>query len=170
MGNDNNAARMNMSWLSRIEYMLTRILDGIIVLCFMGIFILIITLVILRYGFNTTIIGGNELVVILFIYTSALGAAVIVGKREHIAITWFIDKLPATPRKAVDIINFLSIAFINAVMIFFSIHWIGTTGNYLTAVLRIPQIYAQIIVPVGCGVALLYCLYQILLILYQREA
>jgi len=160
---------MIMRWLDRFEQLLTRTLQGIIVLCFIGIFILIITLVILRYGFNTTIIGGNEFVVILFIYTSALGAAVIVGKREHIAITWFIDKLPATPRKVVDIINFLSIAFINAVMIFFSIHWINTTGNYLTAVLRIPQLYAQIIVPIGCGVAVLYCLHQILLILHPGE-
>ncbi len=158
-----------MRRLNRIESMLTRILQGIIILCFIGIFVLIITLVILRYGFNTTIIGGNEFVVILFIYTSALGAAVIVGKREHIAITWFIDKLPATPRKVVDIINFLSIAFINAVMIFFSIHWINTTGGYLTAVLRIPQLYAQIIVPVGCGLAVLYCLYQILLMLRPGE-
>jgi len=160
---------MIMRWLDRFEQLFTRILQGIIVLCFIVIFVLIITLVILRYGFNTTILGGNEFVVILFIYTSALGAAVIVGKREHIAITWFIDKLPATPRKVVDTINFLSIAFINAVMIFLSIHWINTTGNYPTAVLRIPQLYAQIIVPIGCGVTALYCLYQILLILRPGE-
>ncbi|MFC1481726.1 TRAP transporter small permease [Candidatus Neomarinimicrobiota bacterium] len=149
--------------------MFTRLLEGIIVLCFVSIFILITTLVILRYGFNTTIIGGNEIVVILFIYTSALGAAVIVGKREHIAITWFIDKLPPAPRRVIEIFNFLSIAFINAVMIYFSMHWIATTGNYLTAVLRIPQLYAQIIVPIGCGVAVLYCLYQIVLILHPDE-
>lgn len=169
MGHNRNVDRMKMRRLDWIEYTLTSILEGIIVLCFTGIFILIIALVILRYGFNTTIIGGNELVVILFIYTSALGAAVIVGRREHIAITWFVDKLPGAPRKVVDIFNFLSIAFINAVMIIFSIHWINTTGNYLTAVLRIPQLYAQIIVPVGCGLAVLYCLYQILLILCPRE-
>lgn len=158
-----------MRRLNQIESILTRLLEGIIVLCFAGIFILVITLVLLRYGFSTTIIGGNEMVVILFTYTSALGAAVIVGKREHIAITWFIDKLPAGPKKVVDIINLLAIAFINAAMIFFSIHWIQTTGNYLTAVLRIQQLYAQIIVPVGCGVVVLYCLHQIVLLLHPGE-
>ncbi len=65
-----------MSWLIKLERSITRLLEGIVVLCFLGIFTLIITLVILRYGFNTTIIGANELVVILFIYSSALGAAV----------------------------------------------------------------------------------------------
>jgi TRAP-type C4-dicarboxylate transport system permease small subunit len=158
-----------MRRLKQIELILTYLLERIIVLCFMAIFVLIITLVILRYGFNTTIIGGNEIVVLLFVYTSALGAAAIVGKREHIAITWFIEKLQPTPRKIVDVISFLGIAFINIVMIYFSIYWINTTGNYLTAVLRIPQIYAQIIVPVGCGIAMLYCFHQILLVLYPGK-
>ncbi len=158
-----------MKWLIKTELIVTRLLEGVIVLCFFCILVLVIALVILRYGFNTTIVGGNELVVILFIYTSALGAAVIVGKKEHIAITWFIDKLSPTLRKAVDIFDFMLIAFINGVMILYSIQWISKTGGYLTAVLTIPQIYAQIIVPIGCGVAILYCLYHIILILNPQK-
>lgn len=158
-----------MKWLGRIERVLTRILEGIVVLCFFCIIILIITLVILRYGFNTTIIGGNEFVVILFIYTSALGAAVIIGKKEHIAITYFIDKLPLSLRKVVDIFGFLSIAFINGVMIRYSIPWISKTGSYLSAVLRIPQVYVQIVVPIGCGAAILYCLYHVFLTLNPKK-
>lgn len=154
-----------MSWIIKLERSFTRLLEGIVVLCFLGIFTLIITLVILRYGFNTTIIGANELVVILFIYSSALGAAVIVGQKEHIAITYFIDKLHPPVRKVVDILDFLLIALINGVMITYSIGWIGTTGGYLTAALRIPQAYTQIIVPVGCGAVILYCLLHIMAIL-----
>jgi TRAP-type mannitol/chloroaromatic compound transport system permease small subunit len=45
-------------------------------LIFMVIFILVVMLVILRYLFNTTIVGGNEATVQLFIHTTALGAAV----------------------------------------------------------------------------------------------
>ena len=155
---------------ARIEQGFTYLLQGIIGLCFFCIFMLIIVLVILRYGFNSTIIGGNEFVVLLFIYTSSLGAAVIVGKKEHIAITWFIDKLPESLRNVVDIINYLLIAFINGIMILYSIQWISKTGNYLTAILRIPQLYAQVIVPIGCSVAILYCLYHVALVLYHKEA
>jgi len=158
-----------MKWLVKSEQVLTRILEGFVVLCFCSILLLVISLVILRYGFNTTIVGGNEFVVILFVYTSALGAAVIIGKKEHIAITYFIDKLPLSWRKPVDVINFLLIAVINGVMIFYSIQWIGTTGGYLTAVLTIPQIYAQIIIPIGCGAAILYCFYHIILTLYPEK-
>jgi len=152
-----------MNWIIKTEKTLTRILEGLIAFCLLCIVVLIMTLVILRYGFNTTIIGANEFVVILFIYTSALGAAIVIGKKGHIAITYFIDKLPSSLRKIIDIINFLLIAFINGVMIWYSIQWINITGNYLTAVLKIQQAYAQIIVPIGCSIAILYCFYHIIL-------
>jgi len=159
-----------MKWHIMFEQVLARILEGIITLCFFCILILIITLVVLRYGFNTTIVGANELVVILFIYSSALGAAVVISKNEHISITYFIDKLPPFLRRYVDILRLLLVGFLNGAMIWFSIRWISITGGYLTAVLRIPQFYAQMIVPIGCGVAVLFCLNQIILTLFPQKA
>ena len=50
-------------------------------------------------------------------------------------------------------------------MIWYSIRWIEITGGYLTAVMRIQQAYAQTIVPIGCGLAILYCIYHIILTL-----
>ena len=146
----------------KTEKLLSRMLVGLIAFCLIGIVLLVIILVILRYGFNATIIGANELVVILFIYTSAIGAAVIIGNKEHIAITYFIDKLPPSARKIIDIINFLLIALLNGVIIWYSIRWINITGSYLTAVLRIQQAWGQIVVPVGCSIAILYCIFHII--------
>ena len=94
-----------MGWIAKTEKLLSRILVGFIAFCLFGIVLLVMTLVVLRYGFNTTIVGANEFIVILFIYTSAIGAAVIIGKKEHIAITYFIDKLPTSVRSIVDITN-----------------------------------------------------------------
>jgi TRAP-type C4-dicarboxylate transport system permease small subunit len=159
-----------MKWFIKAEQVLTRILEGFIVLCFFSILILVITLVILRYVFNSTIIGANEFVVILFIYTSALGAALVIGKKEHIAIPYFIDMLPHNLKKIINAINFLLIAFFNGVMIWYSFRWIRITGDYLTAVLRIPQFYVQIIIPVGCGFAILYCIYNFILTLNPKRA
>ncbi|MBC8401055.1 MAG: TRAP transporter small permease [Candidatus Marinimicrobia bacterium] len=158
-----------MKWLIKSEWIFTRLMEFIISFLFFNIIMMVITLVVLRYGFNTTIVGGNELVVILFIYTSAIGAAVIVGKKEHIAITYFVDKLSPFPKKLVDIFNLLMIVLLNGAMIVYSIPWISKTGNYLTAVLGIPQIFSQIIVPIGCGMAILYCLYHIVLVLSLKR-
>ena len=88
-----------MDWIVKTEKILSRILVGFIAFCLLIIVLLVMTLVILRYGFNSTIVGANEFIVILFIYTSAVGAAVVIGRKEHIAITYFIDKLPSGCKK-----------------------------------------------------------------------
>ena len=157
-----------MERILKAEKLLTRILVGFLAFCLLGIVLLVITLVVLRYGFNSTIIGANEFIVILFMYSSAIGAAVVLGQNEHIAITYFIDKLPPTLRKAADILNHLLIAFLNGVMIWYGMRWISITGSYLTAVLKIQQVYAQIIVPLGCSIAILYCIYHILVTIHPQ--
>ena len=84
----------------------TRVLEWFITLCFFVILMLTIVLVILRYGFNKAIIGGSELMEYLFIYTTSIGAAGALARREHIKITWFIDRLSPVFRKAVDAMGF----------------------------------------------------------------
>lgn len=143
----------------------SRFLEWFITLCFFVILMVTIILVILRYGFNEAIIGGNELVEYLFIYTTAIGAAAALGRREHIKITWFIDRLSPVYRKIIDVLGFLLIALINGVMIYYSVPWIRTVGGFESPVLRLPNRLIQIIIPVGCGLVILYCLYHILMVL-----
>jgi TRAP-type C4-dicarboxylate transport system permease small subunit len=158
-----------MKWMVKTEKLLSRILVGFIAFCLFSIVLLVMTLVVLRYGFNATIVGANEFIVILFIYTSAIGAAVVIGKKEHIAITYFIDKLPSSVRRIFDVVNFLLIAFLNGIMIWYGMRWMNITGDYLTAVLKIQQAYAQIVVPIGCSIAILYCLYHIILTINPKK-
>ena len=157
-----------MDWIIKIEKLLSRILMGFIAFCLLSIVLLVMTLVVLRYGFNSTIIGANEFIVILFMYSSAIGAAVVVGQKEHIAITYFIDKLAPSIRRIVDIVNHLLIAFLNGVIIWYGMRWIDITGSYLTAVLKIHQVYAQLVVPIGCSIAILYCINHIILTIHPK--
>ena len=144
-------------------------LETIITLFFFFILCTTITLVIMRYGFNAAIIGGNEAMNYLFIYTTALGAAVSIGHAEHIKITFLVDRLKPRSRKIVNIVNYLFIGFINGVMVWYSLPWIRSTGYFESPVLRIPNWIVQISVPVGCSLVILYCLNHIILeIFYDR--
>lgn len=106
----------------------------------------------------------------LFIYTTAIGAAISVAHREHIKITYLVDKLPALFRKIVDCLGLLLIAFLNGVMIWLGIPWIKTVGSFESPVLRIPNRFIQISVPIGCGLVIVYCLYHIILTLFEKNA
>ena len=67
----------------RIEQFVTRLLEVIITFLFFVILSITITLVVMRYGFNSAIIGGNEAINYLFIYTTALGVAVVDHHRVY---------------------------------------------------------------------------------------
>ena len=157
-----------MKWIHRSVQVVTSVLEGFITLCFFVILLLTIILVILRYGFNETIIGGNEAMEYLFIYTTSIGAAAALGRREHIKITFLIDKLAPPLRKTVDVAGFLLISFINGVMISYSVPWIRTVGSFESPVIRLPNRTIQLIIPIGSGLVIIYCLYHILAILLKK--
>ena len=149
--------------LSQIEKRASQLIEGVVTVFFFFILLLTIVLVVLRYGFNTSIIGGNEAMNYLFIYTTALGAAVSVGKDGHIKISFLLDQLKGRLRRVINIINYLLISLINAVMIWYSLPWIRSAGNFESPVLRIPNWMVQISVPIGCLLVILYCLNHVIL-------
>ena len=159
-----------MKRLINIEKSVSLVLDTTVTIFFFVILSLTIILVVLRYGFDSTIIGGNEAMEYLFIYTTALGAAVSVGRDQHIKISFFKDKLKGRYRKGIAICNMALIGFINAVMVYYSLPWIRSAGYFESPVLRIPNWMVQISVPIGCILAILYCMNHIVLELFNLKS
>lgn len=145
---------------SKIEHIVSRILERVVTLFFFVILVVTILLVILRYVFNASIIGGNELIEYLFIYTTAIGAVVAIGKREHIRINFFVDKLKQPWKASAETLSRILIAFINVVIFSLSFTWIRKVGYSESPVMRIPMWTVQVSVPIGCALAVLYCFYD----------
>jgi TRAP-type C4-dicarboxylate transport system permease small subunit len=143
--------------VKRLERILVRALEFTFCVCFLVMFVLIVTQVALRYGFNESIGGANELATILFAYTSALGIAVGIAKRDHMAISWFTERLPPRSRKVIDVIGLILLALINIVIFWYSLRWIGITGSRMISVLQVPRWTAQIAIPIGTGTSVVFC-------------
>ena len=149
--------------MKRLEILLVRTLEIVFCICFLIMFALIVTQVALRYGFNESIGGANELATILFGYTSALGIAVGIAKREHMAISWFTQRLPPTARKTVDVFGLILLAAVNVVIFWYSLKWIGVTGSRMISVLQVPRWTAQIAIPIGTGASAVFCFIKLYL-------
>jgi len=147
-----------MSDLRAIETKLSNLLEQFLTLLLFLIFAIIVLLVILRYVFNTTIIGGNEGALIAFVYTTAIGGALAVARQEHIAIHYFVDLSPVRTQHHLKVLQLVLVAAMNLAIVWYSIAWIGRTGAFLMPALQLPQLVAQLSVPVGCGLAFVYCL------------
>lgn len=158
-----------MQLLLKIDGILTRALEFILVLLFAFFLILVCLLVVLRYGFSTSITGGNELVTIAFLFTSAIGGAVGIRRSDHIAITVFIDMLPLTLKKWVYIVGLLLIALINGYMVYYTFGWIEKAGHFPWQPFGWPQGIVHSAIPIGCGLAIFYCFFKIILTLSGAE-
>jgi TRAP-type C4-dicarboxylate transport system permease small subunit len=143
--------------VKRLEGLLVRTLEFVFCNCFFVMFALIVTQVALRYGFNESIGGANEFATILFAYTSALGIAVGIAKRDHMAISWFTERLSPTSRKVIDVIGLTLLALLNIVIFWYSLRWISITGGRMISVLQVPRWTAQIAIPIGTGTSVIFC-------------
>lgn len=158
-----------MDLLEKIDKGLSHVLEWFLILAFAIFLVLVCLLVLLRYGLETGITGGNEFVTIAFLYTSAIGGALAISRREHIAITFFIDLLPRPIKKWIYIFGLALIAVLNGFMTYYSISWIEKTGRFPWQPLGWPQGVVQAAVPIGCTLAILYCLIKIILTIGNRE-
>ena len=147
--------------MKRIEHGLIRLLEITCAVCFVVMFTLIVTQVALRYGFNESIGGANELATILFAYTSALGIAIGIARRDHMAISWFTERLGPRSRTIIDVVGLVLLALLNAVILWTSIRWIDITGARMIAVLHVPRWTAQIAIPIGTGASVVFCLIKL---------
>ncbi len=137
---------------------LTYFLEVLVCLSFLSFFGMVILLVGLRYLFNSSITGANEIITILFVYTTAIGAAIAVGQRGHIAINILIEKLPQRLAKHLVKLQLALVGLINFAIAWFSVPWISQTGDNLMPTLGAMRAVVQISIPLGCGLAVLYCI------------
>ena len=138
-------------------------LDVTIAFFFAAILLITILQVILRYGFNASVLGGVEAMEGLFIYTTAIGAASAIRRRQHININFIVRLLPTVFQKVADICVHFLVGFINAAMIYYSMAWISKVGNNESPVMRIPEWIFQISIPLGCSLVIVYCAVNVLL-------
>ena len=143
--------------LPAFERKLTGILEAALTFGLFALLSLILVLVAMRYVFQTGLVGANETATIIFVYLSAIGAAVALGRQEHIRVDLVPRRLGPRWRRRVDLATLALVGLFNAVLVERGVAWIATTGHTPMPATQLPRYIAQISVPLGCGLAALYC-------------
>lgn len=158
-----------IDFIRKIDRIFTRIVESILSLLFILIFLMVFNQVVLRYVFNTSIMGTAETFTMLFSYCSTLGSAVMVRNREHIRISVFIDKLSIIGKKIVLTINYLLIAMFSYFVFKESLPWLNSIKTFRSQVTGISRAVESITIPIGFGLIIFYCLFNILLTYMNPE-
>ena len=143
--------------LQALERRLTTVLEALLAGGLLALLLLILTLVTLRYLFQTGLVGANETATALFVYLSAIGAAVAVGRGEHISVELVPNHLGERWRHRLELGALALVAAFNAVLVERSVVWIAVTGHTLMPATQLPRIAVQLSIPLGCGLAAAYC-------------
>lgn len=156
--------------LRAFERRLTTVLEAVLAAGLLGMFLVVVLLVLLRYAFQSGLVGANETATVVFVYLSSLGAAVAVGRQEHIRVDLLSDRLGRRGRIALEACNLGMVAILNAVLAVSSVAWIDATGQTLMPVTQMPRYLLQASVPLGCGLATLYCAIKLVILLRKELA
>ena len=161
----------DMSLFSKTEHSITRTIEHIIIVLFVVIFLTVFLLVLLRYVFSKSIMGANETVTTLFIHCASLGAAIMVKSREHIKISYFLDKLPLPHKKAVLTFNYFIIVLLNGVIFWVSLPWLHTSikFHFKYPITDMPYWVEQISIPISSLLIIFYCVFTVIWIYGNKE-
>ncbi|NQT59212.1 MAG: TRAP transporter small permease [Bacteroidetes bacterium] len=144
-----------------VDRVITKIIEIILTVLFMMIFLMVFNQVILRYIFNTSIMGTAEVFTMLFTYTSALGAALMLRQREHIKIAVFIDKLSIKAKKIILTIDYLLIGLFCFYVFWESLPWLKSIKLFRSQVTGISRAVESIAIPIAFGLMVFYCIYNL---------
>jgi TRAP-type C4-dicarboxylate transport system permease small subunit len=147
--------------MSKLSALLIGALELLMAIGLLVIGAIVVVQVILSSGFNSSITGANEVITILFVYLTAIGAAVAVGKHEHIAITVAVERMSKRRQRITEVGGLVAVAILNAIVVAYSVHWIHVTGYYLMPTTQLPRIIAQLSVPIGSTLAVIFCIARI---------
>lgn len=149
---------------------LDRFLATVCIIDFIGMVLLTVYQVIMRYVFKSPSSVSEVLARYCFVWLILLSATCVFGQRDHICITFFKDKLTGSARRTLDIINEIVIIIFSGTILVYG-GMVITTMNMLQydSILKIPTGTVYSIIPV-CGVLIIfYSLYNLREIFTKKE-
>lgn len=154
----------------RLKLIMTKVLEIICVAMFVFITVVGTYQIVTRYVFNSPSTVSEELLTYSFTWLAVLAAALVFGKREHMRMGFFADKLSPAGLKIVYVISeLLVILFAALVMIYGGVSITKLTMTQVTASLGLPMAAIYVITPI-CGVfTVIFSIINIYEIIKERD-
>ena len=149
-----------MAILDNIRNVMNKVIRIICIVLFAFMVIIGTYQILVRYIFNSPSTVSEELLTYSFAWMAMFATAYVFGKRDHMRMTFVVDKLAPAQRKMLEIVlEVLVIAFAAIVLIYGGFNIMGLTMTQKTASLGVMmgQVYA--VVPIS---GILIAIYGIL--------
>jgi TRAP-type C4-dicarboxylate transport system permease small subunit len=103
--------------LERVNAAIDAGLGGLLRVAVAAIAVVVVAQVFFRYVLNDALSWGEEAARYLLVLTTFLGASVAMRRRGHMAVEFFVDRLPPGARRRVDLAAQAAACLVHAVLI-----------------------------------------------------
>lgn len=159
-----------------IHKVLKWIADAIGVLCgvMVGVLLIInLAAVVMRYVFSAPLFWCEEVSLLLFAWFVALALIPLTYQRRGIALDFFVDLLPPTPKKILHIVVDVLGAVLLVIVAYFGVQLMQRSLYRFTPILRIPYryIYLSMVVAMAASsvIHLLYAVEDAVLLVREKR-
>lgn len=139
-----------MEVLHKIRKGIDTVLSSVCVFLFAVMVIVGTYQIVTRFVFNSPSTVSEELLTYTFAWMAMLASAYVFGKRDHMKMSFVVDKLPEGKRRVLDIIiEVLVVVFAAAVLIYGGITIMNLTMTQKTASLGVSQGIVYAVMPLS---------------------
>ncbi len=125
--------------------------------------------VIARYFFGVSYIFLEELLTLMFTFTTFWGVGACLLEDEHIIIGALVDRMKPHAKRLLDILNYILVLVINAMMVYYSIGWIQKAGSIVSNAMRIQYKFLYFVMPLGFAVGCLCTIVKLVLLCANKD-
>ena len=135
-----------------------RVTEVILLIVLSAMAVVVFLQVIFRYVINFPLFWTEEFARYCLVWASLLGAAVAIKRGQHIAVTFFMERIPAGARRLLSKVALAAVAFILTVILWGGVQLVIVTRAQLSPALRISMSIPYLAVPVGSAIMLFHML------------
>ncbi|MCI0511165.1 TRAP-type C4-dicarboxylate transport system permease small subunit [Chromohalobacter marismortui] len=142
---------------------LMRLDEDIASLALFGLFVVAIANVFMRYLFSSPLAWSEEILQLLMVWATFLGASAMVRRNEHVLIGLLNERLPATiARWNTRVFNIGIIMLCALAMLFWGLELLPFSRFRSTPMLRIPYYWIHVAVPISAIMMLYHSLVRLI--------
>ena len=151
-----------MDALHKIRKCLNTIVSTICIILFAAMVVVGTYQIVTRFIFNSPSTVSEELLTYTFAWMAMFASAYVFGKRDHMRMTFIVDKLPEKQRKIFEIvIELLIVAFAVVVLVYGGFTIMGLTMTQKTASLGVSMGVIYAVMPISGVLIAIYGLLNI---------
>lgn len=113
-------------------------LDNLLALLLGLIVVIMFAQVLFRYVFNNSLAWSEELIRFVFVWLTFIGGAILIRDNAHIAVEFFVERLPARFFGYLKIFNLAIVAAFLGAMAIIGFYWVYHSRGLYSSALGLP--------------------------------